>query len=233
MMGTIRGLFVTGMVTAVVALSSAAWSMPSTSGGSDEALLKTGILRAKDVPARWKSASVSGEFTNALKGVTGCEEQSAALDLRQRRAASRAFYDPTTRGTGGFLTQATNLVRVFKDTGDADRFLSAYKAPSAGPCLEQVNESALKRRNPSKDISITSVTPVTVVGASGDDSVGYELVVTAADEQQSATDYMDLIWVRVGRVVVGFKLGTQQNELLPQLTNSVVHPVERVGKVEA
>ena len=172
----------------------------------------------------------SREFTNALKGVTGCEEQSAALDLRQRRAASRAFYDPTTRRTGGFLTQATNLVRVFKDARDADQLLSAYKAPSAGPCLQQVNESALKSRNPSKDISITSVTPVTAVAAAGDDSVGYELVVTAADEQQSATDYMDLIWVRVGRVVVGFKLGTQQNELLPQLTNSVVHPVDGSAK---
>jgi hypothetical protein len=228
----LRARFAIGMVAVLVALASAAWSMPSSGGGSDKALLKAGVLRAKDVPTRWKSASVRGDSTNALKGVSGCEEQSAALDLPQRRAFSRAFYDPTTRGKAGFTTQASNVVRVFKDTADADRFVSAYKATGAGACLQQVNENDLKRRNPSFDVRVTSVAPLTGLADAGDGNVGYELVVTLTGEQQPVTGYMDLIWVRVGRVVLGLKVVSQQNQPVFQLTDIVIDPVRRVDKAE-
>ena len=228
----LRARFAIGVVAVLVVVSNAAWSVPSTGGGSDKALLKAGALRAKDVPASWKSASVSGGFSNALQGVSGCEEQSAALDLRQRRAASRAFYDPTTRGTAGFTTQASNVARVFKDTAAAGQFMSAYKADSAGACLQQVNESDLKRRNPSADISITSVAPVTGLPPTGDDNVGYELVITLTSEQPPRTGYMDLVWVQVGRVVVGSKVVSEQSQFVSQQPDIVGNPVERVDKAE-
>ena len=228
----LRGRLV-GVMAVLAVLTCAAWSAPSKNSGSDEALLKAGALRAKDVPARWKSAAVSGGFSNNLAGVSGCETQSAALDLPQRRAASRAFYDPATRGTGGFTTQASNVVRVFKDTAAAGQFIAAYKADAAGPCLQQANDNDLKRRNPSADISITSFAPLADIAGPGGDTAGYELVISYARQQQQAVPgYMDLIWVQVGRVVIGSKVISEQTQFLSQQPWIVISPAERVAKIQ-
>ena len=221
----------TGIVVALTALATVAWSRPAAGGGGDKALLKAGTLRATDVATSWKSAPVRGGFTNTLQGVSGCEEQSAALDLRQRRAASRAFYDPATRGTGGFPTQASNVVRVFADSASADQFLAAYKADGAGACLQQGNLNDLERRNPSADVSIPSVEPLTVPPA-GDDSTGYELTVALTTADQPLTGYIDATWVQVGRVVVGSKVVSEQSQLLSQQPDIVTKPPGRVARIE-
>jgi hypothetical protein len=228
----IRQRFVISMVVALTALCGAAWSVPAKGGGSDEALLKAGVLAARDLPTRWKSRSVSIRFANMLRGVSGCEEQSAALDLDQRRAPSRSFYDPVTPA-GALSSGASNVARVFKNTELADQFLSAYKAPSAAACLHQTNENDLKQRNPSADIAtLTDFTPVTGLGTIGDDNVGYEAVITVATSQQGTiTGPLDLIYARVGRTVLGFKLGLQSQDI-SQLKDIVSHPVERVEKAQ-
>src|SRR6266513_439721 len=223
--------FVISAVVVLAALCGAAWNIPAKAGGSDKALLKAGVLDARDVPTRWKSRSVSMGSGNALQGVGGCEEQSAALDLNQRRAASPGFYDPVTP-TGAITSQASNLARVFKDTALADQFLSAYKAASAAGCLHQTNENQFKRGNPSADITLTDFTPVTGLGTLGDDSVGYGAVLTAfTSEQGTMTGPLDLIYVRVGRAVLGFKLSMQGKDA-SQLADIVSHPVERVEKAQ-
>lgn len=227
-----RGRFLIAGVAVLAAVTSAAWSLPSKDGAGDKALLKAGALRAKDVPARWKSAAVSGGFSNALRGVGGCEAQSAALDLPQRRAASRAFYDPRTRGTGGITTQASNLVRVFKDTAAASQFVTAYKADNAGACLQQVNDNDLKRRNPNADISVTNVVPLPGIAETGDDTAAYELVISYTGQQQPVTGYIDLIWVQIGRVVIGSKVGSEQSQFVSEQPSIVSGPAERVDKLE-
>lgn len=221
----------TGIV-AGLALVTVAWSAPSGSGGSDKALLEAGKLRARDVPTSWKSAPVSGGFTNTLQGISGCEEQSAAVDLRQRRAASRAFYDPSTRKAGTFPTQASNVVRVFKDTATAGQFLTAYKSGGAGACLQQGNLNDLQRRNPSADVSVPSVAPLTDIAPAGDDSAGYELTVMLTADQQSLAGSIDLVWVQVGRVVVGSKVAGEQSQPLSQQPRIVTNPAGRVAKIE-
>jgi hypothetical protein len=216
----------------VLALCSAAWNIPAKGGGSDKALLKAGVLVARDVPTRWKSRSVSIRFANMLRGVSGCEEQGAALDLDQRRAPSRSFYDPETPA-GAIGSGASNVARVFKNTALADQFLSAYKAPSAAACLHQTNEDDLKRRNSSADIAtLTDFTPVTGLGTLGDDNVGYQAVITISTSQQGTVNGpLNLIYVRVGRTVLGFKLGLQSQDVT-QLKDIVSHPVERVEKAQ-
>ena len=223
---------VVGIVTALAVLATAAWSAPSGGGGSDKALVTAGKLRASDVPASWKSAPVRGGFTNTLQGISGCEEQSAAADLRQHRAASRAFYDPATRGTGGFPTQASNIVRVFADSTNAGQFLAAFKAAGAGECLRQCNQNDLERRNPSTAVSVAGAEPLTGVTPGGDDTAGYELAVTVTADQQTFTGYIDLMYVQVGRVVIGSKAGSEQSQLLAQQPKIVTNPPSRVGKVE-
>ncbi len=86
--------------------------------------------------------------------------------------------------TGGFTTQASNVARVFKDAAAAGQFIAAYKADTAGPCLQQANESDLKRRNPGADISITGVAPLEGVVGTGGDTAAYELVIPYARQQQ-------------------------------------------------
>ena len=218
-------------MASLVALVTVAWSFQTGSGGSAKALQKAGALRAKDVPASWKSSPVSGGFTNTLQGVSGCEEQSPALDLPQRRAASRAFYDPKTRGGGQFPTQASNVVRVFTDADAAGQFMAAYKAESAGPCLQQSNQNDLERRNPSADVSVANVGPLSGVESGGDDSVGYEFSVMVTADQQQLAGSMDVTFVQVGRVVVGSKVVGEQSQLVSQHPDIVNNPVGRVEKI--
>ncbi|HEY4400434.1 MAG TPA: hypothetical protein VGO38_00260 [Acidimicrobiia bacterium] len=215
----------------LTAISNAAWSAPTERGGSDKALLKAGVLVSRDLPKGWASRSVSLGSTNALQGVAGCEEQSAALALDQRRAPSRSFYDPATP-EGAFTSQASNLVRVFKNSALADQFLSAYKAGTAAACLHQTNEDEFKRRNPSATIAVTDFTPVSGLDTIGDDTVGYAATITASTSEQSMmTGPLDLIYVRVGRAVLGFKFGVQ-SQGVPQLADIIRHPVQRVEKAQ-
>ena len=219
-----------GTLVVLATLCSAAWNLPAQGGGSDKALLKAGVLVARDLPTRWKSRQVTIGATNALKGVSGCEEQSSALDLDQRRAPSRGFYDPVNQG--GITSQASNVARVFKNTALADQFLTAYKAASAAACLHQTNENEFKRRNPSADVTLTDFTPVTELGTVGDDNVGYEALITAsASEQGTITGPLDLVYVRVGRTVLGFKLGVQ-NQDISQLADIIGRPVKRVENAQ-
>ena len=218
-------------VVVFAAIGSAAGSASAKNAPSDKALLKAGVLVARDLPRGWKSRPVSLGTTNTLKGVTGCEEQSPALDLEQRRAPSRGFYDPVTP-QGGIDSQASNVARVFKNAALADQFLSAYKAASAAPCLQQTNESEFKRRNPNADVALTNFAPLSGFATIGDDSVGYGGVITASTTQQGAiSGPLDLIYVRVGRAVLGFKL-ILQGEDPSQLTDIISHPVERVAKAQ-
>jgi hypothetical protein len=221
-----------GMFAALAVLATAAWSAPPAKGTSDKTLFTAGKLRTVDVPASWKSAAVSGGFTNNLQGISGCEQQSAAADLRQRRAASRAFYDPVTRGTGGFPTQASNIVRVFSDNAAAGQFVAAFNADSARACLQQSNQNDLERRNPSADVTVGTAAPLTGLAPGGDDSAGHELAVTVTADQQTLTGYVDLTYVQVGRVVIGTKVASEQSQLLAQQPKIVTNPADRVGKVE-
>lgn len=213
------------------ALCSAVGSAPAKGGGSDKALLKAGVLVAKDLPRGWKTRSVSLGATNSLNGVSGCEEQSAALDLDERRAPSRSFYDPVTP-QGRVSSQVSNVAGVFKDAALADQFLSAFKAASAAPCLHQTNENEFKRRNPSVDVTLTDFAPLASVSTIGDDSIGYQATLTGSTTDQGAVSGpLNLIFVRVGRAVLEFKV-VLQSEDSSQVSDIISHPVARVGKVQ-
>jgi hypothetical protein len=225
----IRHRFVTSAVVVFAVLCAGAWTVPTKTAASDKALLKAGVLRVRDLPGRWRSRSVTLGSGNALQGVGGCEEQSAALDLEQRRAPSPAFYEPETP-PGAITSQASNVARVFKNEALADQFLSAYKADSAAACLHQTNESRLKQRNASADITLTEFTPIAGLGGIGDDSVGYAAVLNVSTSDQGATTGpLDLVYVRVGRAVLGFQLGVQGQDV-SQVADIISHPVKRVQK---
>ena len=66
----------------------------------------------------------------------------------------------------------------------------------------------------------------------GDDSIGYGGVISASTTQQeSVSGPLDLIYVRVGRAVLGFKLGIDGANP-SQLADIIKHPAQRVTKLQ-
>jgi hypothetical protein len=166
---------------------------------SDKAILKAGVVTKGDVPPDWTSKKGSSS-DQAYKGIAECEEIKTALDNAKKktpRAQSREYEEPGTRGT----TSAENTVYAFKNTSAAEKFLSGYQASDASTCFQKGTEKVAKSQS---GAGVPSVSPVTDLEGVGDGAVGYEITIPISLAGRSATVYLDLIAVRVGRAFVGF-----------------------------
>lgn len=166
---------------------------------SDKAILKAGVITKQDVPPTWTSKKASST-DQAYKGISQCKQIRTALDTAKKktpRAQSREHEAPESRGT----TTAENTVYAFKNAGAAEKFLSGYEAPDAATCLEKGTEKVVKSQ---PGAGAPSVAPVTGLEGLGDGAVGYEITIPIELSAGSATIYLDLIAVQVGRAFVGF-----------------------------
>jgi hypothetical protein len=194
---------------------------------SDKAILKAGVITKEDVPADWTSKR--GETGGrALRGISECKKINAAVEAAKKkepRARSREFQDPVSQGT----TSAENAVYAFKDESAATRFMATYQGTDADACFDK---AAAKVASEQPTAETPSVAPITDLQGVGDEAIGYEIVVTFAQDDQSFTLYLDIVAVRVGRTVLGFNFSNIGSRITqgPDIVNAVV---DRVAAVEA
>lgn len=166
---------------------------------SDKAILKAGLVTKADVPPDWTSKKATSS-DRAYRGIPECKQLKSVVDNAKKkvpRAQSRKFSEPASRGT----TAAESTVYSFKKISDAQNFIAVYQASDASTCLEK---AAAKVASGQASAGEPTVSPVTDLEGVGDDAVGYEIQVPFSTRGQSATLYIDLIAVRVGRAFIGF-----------------------------
>ena len=198
----------------------AAFATPAAAQSkSDKAILKAGVITKADVPTGWTSKKASSS-DKAYQGIAECKDLKAALDNAKKktpRVQSREFEEPGTRGT----TSAADTVYAFKNTSAAETFLSGYQAPDVPTCLEKGAAKAVKSQPGAGAPSVSTVTDLEGVG---DGAVGYEITIPISAAGQSATVYVDLIAVRVGRAFVGFNFSNLEAPISdgPAIVQTVV-----------
>ena len=194
---------------------------------SDKAILKAGVITKADVPPDWASKK-STSTDRAYKGIPECKELKSAVDNAKKkvpRAQSREYSEPTSRST----TSAESTVYAFKKVSDAQEFTAVYQAPDASACLEK---AAAKVASGQATAGEPSVSPISNLDGVGDEAVGYEITVPYSAGNQSATLYVDLIAVRVGRAFIGFNFSNLGETISggPSIVQSVV---ARVAEAQA
>jgi len=187
------------VVATAVGLTVGAGASARPVGLSDAAILRAGVIRAKDVPTTWaavKQSSTASPYT----GVSPCRAINAAEETAKRRvprARSPEFTDTQSAGT----TMADDTVYAFPNVTAAGRYLSVYQASSTGLCLQTVLAKAVG------PAGTATVAPLTAqLQGLGDANAGYEGTIQGTSQQgQPIALVADLVAVRVGRAVVTFE----------------------------
>ena len=214
---------------AVPLATVAALAGPAAAGESkrDKEILNSGVITQDDVPAGWTSKKATGG-DRAYQGISSCKKIKSAVDNAKKnvpRARSREFQDPTSQGT----TSADDTVYAFKDAKAATKFLANYQDAEATTCIEKA-AAKVARSQPSAESP--TVSPVTDLEGVGDEAVGYEIALDFSAGGQTATLYIDLVAVRVGRTFIGFDF-SNLGERIPDGPAIVQAVVARVQGADA
>lgn len=207
-------------VLAAALAGVAAFAPPAAAQSkSDRAILKAGVITKSDVPSGWTSKkSTSSE--KAFQGIPECKQIKTATDNAKKkvpRARSREFSEPTSRGT----TSTEDTVYAFKNVSGAQNFIAVYQSSEASTCIEKATAKAASGQ---ASAGQPTVSPVTDLQGVGDEAVGYEIEVPFTASGQSATLFLDLIAVRVGRAFIGFNFSNLGERIAdgPTIVQSVV-----------
>jgi hypothetical protein len=219
-----RVLFLAAPLVASLALAAPAGA---TDSKSDKAILKAGVVTKADVPTTWTSRKAAST-DRTFQGVPECKEIRDAVSTAKKkepRAQSREFEDPANAGT----TSADSIVYAFSNVNAATKFVAAYQSPAAPTCFEAGTRKVLSN---TQAAGSPTVSPVTDLQGVGDDAVGYEIAVPFSSGGQTATLYLDFIFVRVGRAVVGFRF-SNGDARIPEGPAIVQTVAQRVATAEA
>jgi hypothetical protein len=198
-----RVVTLAAVMLAVTGWTTAVWATPART--STAAILKAGVIVARDVPAAW--TSVPAQKTAELllvEGVGACGATRAALRAANpgaRRAFSRRFVAPDQIGA------AQDVVFVGRSVAAAQTYLHAYGGPQGQACVQAVGDAIAKRAS-----GTAAVTPLTDLAGSGDEALGYQILIAAPNHGVTVTLVSDLVVARFGRAVIGFQF---QNPILP------------------
>jgi hypothetical protein len=209
----------TSVLTVLVPHAASAATGPTSS----RAILRAGVIVAGDLPSGWTKGPHPKKSDTSLRGIPSCKTVIAADAAAERsapQARSATFSDPAT---GGKTTTAENTVFVFKDAAAASRFLAVYAANDASECLR----ASVARQIGSQ--ATTTVSPIGDLGNLGDARVGDEIVVQGAGSNgQPISLFADVVFVRVGRAIIGFDF-LNLNQRLPQGPSVVSAVVSRLA----
>ena len=202
----------------VVLAGPAAAAKPLTTS----AILKAGVISARDVPSTWISTPRTTAPDPFPRGAA-CQTLAGAERVARRfpHAASPQFSDPESGNT----TQADNSVYAFPTPVGAHRYLAAYEAATASACLQLVLTDAV-----GTSASVTLAPLTTQLAGLGDESAGYEGTVQGTNGAGQAVALVaDIVAVRVGRsaVVFEFLSANQQIAAGPAIVTTVV---KRLGE---
>ena len=118
---------------------------------------------------------------------------------------------------------------AFSDVNAATKFVSAYQSRDAPTCFQAGTTKALSG---AQSAGQPTVAPITDLQGVGDDAIGDEITVPFTSGDQTASLYLDFIFVRVGRAVVGFRF-SNGDARLPEGPGIVQMVVQRVASADA
>jgi hypothetical protein len=184
---------------------------------STSAILKAGVLSARDVPSTWVSTPRTAAPDPFPRGAV-CRTLAAAERVARRspHAASPQFSDPESGNT----TEADNSVYALPSAAAAHRYLAAYAAGTASACFQLVLTDAV-----GTSASVALVPLTTQLAGLGDESAGYEGTVQGTNGAGQAVALVaDVVAVRVGRAVTVFEFlsANQQIAAGPSIVTTVV-----------
>jgi len=207
-----------GVVCMTMATAAQARPAPPTNA----VILGAGVIRAADVPSTWVAAKQSAT-TSPYTGLSPCRQINAA-ERAARRTAPRALSPQFTDSESAGTTMADDTVYAFPTVRAASRYLSAYQASGAAPCLQTVLAKAVG------SAGTATVAPLTTqLQGLGDANAGYEGTIQGTSQQgQPIALIADLVTVRVGRAVVTFEFLNANVQIPdgPGIVDAVVRRLE-------
>ena len=191
---------------------------------SSRAILAAGVLTGSDVPAGWKSSKQPDFGSSALRGIRPCRQLAGSIDAARRAAAHKLSRTFTDEHSPDALSAAQNIVYLFRRAASAGQHLHAYRSPSVTTCLSVSTRKGVGSK------SHVDVGPIPNLGSVGDDVVGYEAQVHGMNQAGAPiTAVLDLVVVRVGRVIVAFDFANEGAQL-PQARAMVQAVTDRVRR---
>jgi hypothetical protein len=181
---------------------------------ADRRIGEAALLRVVDASGFQQvtpSPSVIADLAGSAAGVDACKEYLAGI--RRRVLTGRAA--GLQRGT----TIVDSSIAVYADAATAQQQLALFRAASMPDCLRAVYQPQGTR---------VAVTPVTIDPV-GDESVAYRIAPASRPE---ATTGIDVIVVRVGRVLISLNVTGSGADASEVLRTAAAPAVDRVRAAE-
>jgi hypothetical protein len=180
------------------ATSTRSGTSRSTAGEAiDRRIAREAGLRRSDFPAGWTSSPAPGQtMGSACPGVNAAEAAVSA------RARSREFR------LDGSAT-ADSAVYVYPDIATSVHSFAQLTSRATTACLVRVLRQSLGFELAAQGATLDSLSSrVLIIAPIGDQHVAHLVTVRISAGATKATAYADVIFIRVGRAVAGFSLGS-------------------------
>ena len=219
------------LVACVLSLLPAGATVRTAGARSDSAIVTAGLLTISDFPPGWKespssSSSSSIDFSKYGKACARLQGDVNKVEkLRTAHGTSNDFQQDDAQ-------EINNSVSVYRTAAGTSAALALLKRPAVVPCLARAVAAAAKKAEPAGVTNSTTFARLSVPEV-GDDSIGYEIALTASGQGQTATVYVDFQLVRVGRAGLTFSFQGPDTSVLSSYQPLVQSVVQRVRTAEA
>jgi hypothetical protein len=163
----------------------------------DRHIARDASMRRSDLPAGWTSSPAPADTMGS--GCPGLDQAKAAASAH---VASREFML-------GDSATADSAVYVYADTPTAIHVFAQLTSHRTTKCLVHALKEAVGFEAAAQGATLDSITPHhLIIKPVGDEDSSRVLVVRVSDASVTATAYADVIYVRVGRSIAAFSLGS-------------------------
>jgi hypothetical protein len=221
-----RRVFTVGLAATIVLMSTSVVANAATKA-KDVAIVKAGLLTISDFPPGWAESPSSGSDTQLSGYGKTCaalqKRADAAEKLRTAHGKSPDFKQ------GSAMNEISNTASVYRTAAGAKAALAVLTNASVSSCLQKALRAQLSKSQGQNGVKFTSSIGRLSVPNVGDQSVGYEIAITASKSGLTFNFLVDLQLVLVGRTGLTFTF--QGEGTSPMLENqSLVQTV--VGRVQ-
>jgi hypothetical protein len=216
----VRGFMkVAGMVALLAVAAPVAAAAAASSNSAS--ILQAGVVAPQDVPETWQQAPQPDAGLGQLRKISVCKQYAAFVTTARKSPfrLSPTFSDPSNGGS----TMAEDTVYAFKNVAAATKYVTALLARNVPSCIHAALQQQIGNQG-----QVGALTPITSLAGVGDQSTGYEAVVTVPGQ---GTLIVDDVGVRVGRAFVGFVF-TNPTATIPEgpaIVHAVINRLSQVG----
>jgi hypothetical protein len=219
----VRGFMKVAGIVALLAVAAPVGAAAAAAAASSNSasILQAGVIAPQDVPGTWQQAAQPDAGVGQLRKISVCKQYAAFVTTARKSPfrLSPRFSDPSNGGS----TMAEDTVYAFKSASAATKYVTALLARNVPSCIHDALQQQIGNQG-----QVGALTPITGLSGVGDQSTGYESVVTVPGQ---GTLIVDEVGVRVGRAFVGFTFANPTATIPegPAIVNAVVNRLSQVG----